>query len=423
VLVERTGMNPRAVRRVAWLFGAGSAAIAGVLLAPHVGLEPVVLSFLVVQSFGAAAIGRFRSMVGTYFGALAIGVGGSLAAAYVSAPALRSLPTAVPYLVLVAVLVLAPPSVLRERIARGARLARPAAPAGRTAAAAVLGVTVAFAVPQLFPTRLPLATSAAASVVVFLGLSLVTNLAGHLSLCHAALAALGATTFSSLTAVAPWGVALVGGAVAVIPLALAISAVAARVSELALGIATFGLANLLVVAGYSTMWMFGGDGTRRAPRPSAFASDSRYFVLVALVALACCVVVAALNASRAGRIFRALAVAPDTLEALGVSATATRAAVFTLGGLFAGLGGALSAAGNLSASSAGFPATLSLLWVAALAFGGRGVVSGAVRAGVAVVFVPFFLDPVAGGHTTWLFGAVAVAVSIIGTARMRQVAA
>jgi ABC-type branched-subunit amino acid transport system permease subunit len=262
-------------------------------------------------------------------------------------------------------------------------------------------------------------TAAAASVVIFLGLSVLTNLGGQLSLCHAALAAIGATTFANLASVMPWGLALLGGALMVVPMAVAISLVAGRVSEVALAIATFGLANLLVSLAYGTGWMFGATGTRVAPRPNGLSGDASYFVLVALIAVVCCLAVALANRARPGRLFRALAAAPDTLDALGASPVMTRAALFGLGGLLAGLGGALAAGGNLSTSGIGYSSTLSLLWVAALAFGGRGVVLGGIRAGVAVVIVPYLLDPILGGHTTWLFGVVAVAVAVAGSVRLR----
>jgi branched-subunit amino acid ABC-type transport system permease component len=416
-LVARMGVDPDRVRLVSWIVGASTAALAGVLLAPQIGLEPVVLTFLVVQSFGAAAIGGFTSLTRTYAGALTIGVAASLAAAYVHVDALRALPTAVPFLVLVGVLVVAPPAALRERVARGYRTAGRPAPLRLVVAAAVAGLVATFGVLQFFATRLPVATTAAATVIVFLGLSLITNLAGHLSLCHAALAAVGATTFGNLASVVPWPLALVGASTVAVVVSVLVSIVAGRLSEVALAIATFGFANLLVAMVYGSAWMFGRSGSRHTPRPVLFNTDGSYFVLVAAFAIAACLGVAALNRSRPGRVFRALAVAPETLAAVGTSPLMARAALFALGGGLAGLGGALAAGGNLSTSAAGYPAFSSLLWVAALAFGGRGVVSGAVRAGLAVVLAPYFFANLLGDHTLWLFGVVAVGVAVVSTRR------
>ena len=195
-------------------------------------------------------------------------------------------------------------------------------------AVAAVGVVVAFSVPQVAGTRLPVCTAAAASVITFLGLSLITNLAGHLSLCHAALAAVRRDNIANLATVLPWSLAVVGGALMVVPVAVLISAVAGRLSEVALAIATFGLANLMVSVVYGTAWMFGAAGKRVTPRPDGLSGDAAYFVLVALAAVGCCVAVSVVNRARPGRVFRALAVAPDTLGALGTSPVVARAALF-----------------------------------------------------------------------------------------------
>jgi hypothetical protein len=56
----------------------------GLLLAPSVGLDATALTLLVVQAFGAAAIGRFRSLPMTWVGGLIIGVAASIATKYLT---------------------------------------------------------------------------------------------------------------------------------------------------------------------------------------------------------------------------------------------------------------------------------------------------------------------------------------------------
>ena len=65
---------PSAVRRTAWIIGCTFAALSGVLVLPYVGLNAIVLTFLVVQAFGAAAIGAFSSIPLTFLGGIVIGV-------------------------------------------------------------------------------------------------------------------------------------------------------------------------------------------------------------------------------------------------------------------------------------------------------------------------------------------------------------
>ena len=69
-LLAMTGTSPIAVRRVAWIVGSIFVCLSGVLLAPSVNLDSMVLTLLVVQSFGAAAIGRFSNIPLTYVGGL-----------------------------------------------------------------------------------------------------------------------------------------------------------------------------------------------------------------------------------------------------------------------------------------------------------------------------------------------------------------
>ncbi len=59
--------------------GSSLAAIAGILLAPNVGLRVDVLTLFIVDAFAAAIIGRLRSLPWTFVGGLVIGVTQSFA--------------------------------------------------------------------------------------------------------------------------------------------------------------------------------------------------------------------------------------------------------------------------------------------------------------------------------------------------------
>ena len=64
------GTNAAAVTRFAWMLGCSFAAISGILFAPFVGLDSLILTLLVVQAFGAAAVGRLQSFPRTVVGRL-----------------------------------------------------------------------------------------------------------------------------------------------------------------------------------------------------------------------------------------------------------------------------------------------------------------------------------------------------------------
>ena len=57
------------VTTLSWMLGCAFAALSGVLLAPILGVDAVILTLLVIQAFGAAVVGRLVSLPLTYVGA------------------------------------------------------------------------------------------------------------------------------------------------------------------------------------------------------------------------------------------------------------------------------------------------------------------------------------------------------------------
>ena len=73
-LLSMTGENPIRVRRWAWVISMTFCSMAGLLLAPGLSLNAVIIATLVVYAFGAAAIGYFSSLPLTFAGGLLIGI-------------------------------------------------------------------------------------------------------------------------------------------------------------------------------------------------------------------------------------------------------------------------------------------------------------------------------------------------------------
>jgi branched-subunit amino acid ABC-type transport system permease component len=118
-LLSRTGENPTRLRRIAWILGSCLAVASGILLAPSLNLDALVLTMLVVQAFGAAAIGRFTNLPLTYLGGLAIGIAGSLATNYTASyPSLSGVSASLPFVILLLVLVATPRARLTERVVK-----------------------------------------------------------------------------------------------------------------------------------------------------------------------------------------------------------------------------------------------------------------------------------------------------------------
>ena len=58
--------------QAAWSIGCAFAALSGILLAPTLGLDAFLLTLLVVQAFGACAVGKFSNLPMTYAGGILV---------------------------------------------------------------------------------------------------------------------------------------------------------------------------------------------------------------------------------------------------------------------------------------------------------------------------------------------------------------
>ena len=424
VLLAETGRNPLRVRRLAWCAGSAFSVASGILLAPTVGLEGVLLTFVVVQAFGAAAIGAFRDLRLTYVGGLVIGVVASLAARYVGThEGWLGLPSAVPFVALYLALVVRP--ARQDRVSL-----RPPLPVrGRqTAAIGMAAGVVLVALSIRYPGRMPIFTAAAALAVVFMGLALLVNLAGQVSLGHAALAAIGAVTMARLATDSPlaWVLALVTAGAVAAAVGLVAALPSLRLAGLPLALATFAFGFAMARVLYGTSAMFGATGEIDVARADFAGLDSdrgHFFVALAVAAIAA-VALHLVDRGSLGRLLRAMADHSDGVATLGVSPLVLRAAAFAIASFFAGVGGALLATTNETASAAAFEPSQSLLWIAVLAIGGAGVVAAGIRGALAAALLPYFLEPLIGGNELLLlFGVVAMVAAAARRRAGRRVVA
>ena len=425
-LLSLAGTDPAPVRTAAWIIGSAFAALSGVLIAPFLGLDAGLLTLLVVQAFGAVAIGRFRSLALTYAGGVALGVAANiLIKEFAGRPALGGLPSSLPFIVLVVALVLWPPRAVgrvnaapvdAERVPR--RLAAPS-----RGFAVFAGVLALVALPHLVGPKLPSYTAAAALVVMFVSLALLVRGSGQISLCHAAFGAVGATAFSHCASSSglglPWGVALFLAGAAAVPIGALVAIPAIRLSGVYLALATFGFAILMERVAYPTGVMFGATGSRHAPRPSLAGGDTALFYVTVAVAAAGCLLVVAVSRTRLGRLLRGLAESPTALTTNGLSTNMTRLAAFAASAFLAGVAGALlaAAAGNVNGRS--FASFNSLLYLVVLAVAGRRLVPSAVIAAVLLAVAPAYVPDALVAHQALLFGLATVALIAVRGASIR----
>jgi branched-subunit amino acid ABC-type transport system permease component len=424
-LLALTGARPARIRIASWIIGCTFASLTGILIAPTLTLNASLLSALVVQAFGAVAIGLFTSLPLTYLGGVVIGVVASLATKYLSARhGLSGIPGVVPFLVLIAMMLVTPGRKLPRGAGRfeGARESgwRPPRPV-RIGAPLAAGAFLV-AVPHLVGTRLPVYSTALVFVIIFLSLSLLTRVSGQISLAHAAFAGVGAATFSHFTLDSgyPWLVGVVATGVVTGLVGVLLSLPAIRLSGLYLALATYGFGLLMETVAFQSWLLFGsqvnGVSARRpefGPIHAGSATDY-YYVILAFVAATCAALVL-LRRARLGRFLRGMADSPTALVTTGLGLSITRVIVFAASAFFAGVAGALFIGQVGQVSPVTFTSYSSLLYLGALTVAGAfsGFVTSAfLAAGLLVVF-PAYLTGVTVEVQSMLFGGTAVLAALV----------
>ena len=414
------GVCAARIRRAGWALGSGVAAIAGILLAPTLSLDVNLLTLLVVQAFGACAVGFFSSLPLTFVGGLVIGVAASLATKVFTEQPLTGVPPTVPFLVLIGVLLVAP--VSRFPGGRGGRRnvvsAAPAPLDRRTVGLAVVIAAGAIVVPFVVDTKLPVWTTGLAYVVVFSSLALLTWGSGQLSLCHAAFLAVGTTSMAFLTEHnVPWIPALFLAGLAAVPFGALVAIPALRLSGIYLALATLGFGIFMQNVMYPSSLMFGIQLDVRMPRPifGPFdTSDGRTLYFVMLITVVVCVAgILAFQRGRFGRLLGALAESPTMLSTHGLSTTTARLIVFCASAFFAGIGGALAVTQTGAASGITFGPVQSLFYVAVLGVSGTRRLRSPIIAAMLFSVLPGYVTSFGSNRQLLAFGLVAIVAALV----------
>jgi branched-chain amino acid transport system permease protein len=108
------GINVGNMLSLGWALSAAVGAVAGMLLAPILSLQPSMMFGVIIFAFAAAVLGGLNSLPGAIIGGLTLGVVQNLAGTYVS-PHTGSIDITVAFLLIVLVLVLRPTGLLGHR--------------------------------------------------------------------------------------------------------------------------------------------------------------------------------------------------------------------------------------------------------------------------------------------------------------------
>ena len=374
-LVAMQAVNPVRVRRIAWTIGTTFAALSGVLVLPFIGLDAIGLTFLVVQAFGAAALGTFSSIPLTFVGGLVLGVAADLSKKYIlDVSWLSGLPASLPFIVLFVVLLVTP---RRKLLAPGSIERRPRLRYQAPLRVRLVTAVVVFGLLALVPgivgaDKLGFYTIGLTQMIILLSLGLLVRTSGQVSLCHSIFAAIGAVAFSQLAVDhgVPWLLALLLAALIVVPVGAIVAIPSIRLSGLFLALATFGFGILVEQLFYARGFMFTVlSSGRPMPRPSFATSDTAYYYVVLAFVVVTALFMIAVHSSRLGRILRGLSDAPVAVATMGLSTNVTRVLVFCISAFFAGIGGILygSSVHFATSGDGNYTAFYSLVLLAILA--------------------------------------------------------
>lgn len=420
-LLAMQATSPVRVRRGAWIIGSTFAALSGVLVLPFIGLNAIALTYLVVQAFGAAAIGAFSSIPLTFMGAILIEIGANISQKYVvNVNWLSGLPASLPFIVLFIMLLalprrrLVPPSSVELKPALQWRGPVPVKTAAGTAVVIVLAL-----IPLFVGSKIGFYTIGLSQMIMLLSLGLLVRTSGQVSLCHSTFAAIGAVAFSQLALQhgIPWFASLLLAGLIVVPVGALVAIPAIRLSGLFLALATFGFAIFVEQMLFARGFMFTVLSSGRAvPRPSIGSTDKSYYYVVLVIVLITALVMVAIHQGRLGRVLRGLSDSPVAVATMGLSTNTTRVIVFCISAFFAAVSGIVYSASIHFAISGDqhFTSLYSLTLLALLALSPLAEPWYAIFGLIAAVIPAYLTSTNVSNWLNALFGVAALGVALQG---------
>ena len=429
-LTALNGASPQRASSLAWALGCVLAGVAGILVAPILRLDQVQLTFLVINGYAAAMVGRLRSLPLTAVGALILGISQEVVRRYdTSLPNWINVDT-VPVLMLFAVILLIPQD--REELF-GTKQARLRVPNPTVVGAAVAGlalVAVALALPSLMSGNIFNAVGVGVALAV-IALSLVplTGYAGQINLAPMAFAGVGAVV-SLLVAKDgnPIGMAAAVAACAVVGALVALPAL--RLKGLYLALCTMAFALFCEKAIFNQV-----DSFKNSPNFArvqlgelGITSDRAYLVFMATILALLGVLLTVLRRGTFGRRLQALKDSPAACATIGLNLTRLKVEVFALSAAIAGLGGVLLAQWRTQAGPSQFALLdgnypgLPLILMTVV--GGIAAIAGALVGGLLLPIFPVIGDtyPVIRNFMNVLPGLVGISLARNPDGAISQVA-
>lgn len=391
------GIRVDRIGSISWAIGGATAGLAGIVLAPSIGLNSYILTLLVVQALAAALTGRLQHLLPTLVGGVAIGVVTALARTLIDQATAASPPTWVNVTAVqdgVALLWMVGAVLFWRRQTRGTGLGTSLGAAELLRArvdvplrAGLIGLTLLVAVvaPALAgASGLYLISTGVAFAAAILSLVVVTGMSGQFSLAQAGFMGVGAFTAAHLIALSqlPLPLAMVAGGAAAIPVGVLTGLITLRAGGVLTAVITLGVGNALASLVFTAGFNGGATGSLPVPRSGPLAPPLTYCwfemaVLAGMIAFVC-----ALRNRRAGRRLVAVRESESAAATLGIHPGRTRVAAFALSAFIAGVAGVMYAGVGQVASVRAFGPFSSIALVASGVVGGLGSTAGAVIGGL-----------------------------------------
>jgi branched-chain amino acid transport system permease protein len=284
---------------------------------------------------------------------------------------------------------------------------------------AAFAVTIAllpFFVPPFAAFEL---TFAGAYAIAILGLVILIGQSGQVSLGHGAFMAVGGYTVAVLSKAAgiPYAVSLPLAALACAILGVGLGVVALRLASIYLALATFALAasiSPLLKRFGSITGGVQGILLPSLPRLDLLHFEVRaevwfYYVTWAIAALLFALAYLALR-GRIGRSLRAIRDSEIAAISFGVNPVFYKTLAFGWSAAYAGVAGALLAAATAYVSPDVYSISLSLTLLVGVVIGGLDMMWGAILGGLAVEFLPLWVQKVNPALSSVVYGVALVVI-------------
>jgi branched-subunit amino acid ABC-type transport system permease component len=408
-LVQLDGINANGVVAVAWIVSSFMAGLAGVLLASGYGtFNSDDYVTLTVTAIAAAAWAVLRSLPIAAGVGLLLGVVTTVLQGYIPPNSFwnAAVVPSIPFVVIVAALLILPGmrdlDSSRDPLATIDPPPPPIAAQARLPAMsrvirilwwvlfAVFVVSMLTWIPKAQPAWVTVFNNGLSLSIVLLSITLITGMAGQLSLCQATLAGVGAFTAAQVANHLGINYLLAGliGAVLAAVVAVVLAVLSLRLRGLGLALMTLAAALFFDATFFNDISIANGtEGVEIQTKwlgTSAFFNFSGHamFLLSLGVLVVAVFIVLLVRKGTVGRNLAAMRGSETATAGLGVNPAWQRIMVFALAGALAGVGGMIHSLQQQVVSATDWNVDFSLIFVVLVVTTSVTTVEGAIQAGI-----------------------------------------